>query len=140
MPAAIVCPPKNDPAWKKLVEAVGENPAYVAFFRAGHEIPTPEAAKVHLATRPAAYAFAQPTPAPQVAPQIDAAPAEQPIQNQSLGGKDAQRRLTAIDKALADLDKREAKLGPYAKGNREAIADERRALLEERLQRQAELG
>ena len=41
---AIICPNKNDPAWKKLVAGLGggergEARAYIAFFRNGDEIP-----------------------------------------------------------------------------------------------------
>jgi hypothetical protein len=35
----IVCPNKNDPAWKTLVEAIGEDLAYLSFFRNHDVIP-----------------------------------------------------------------------------------------------------
>lgn len=46
---AIICPNKNDPAWKKLVADLGggergEAMAYIAFFRNGYEIPNVETA------------------------------------------------------------------------------------------------
>lgn len=40
----IICPNKKDPAWKKLVEAIGEAPAYIVFFRNQNTIPDPAAA------------------------------------------------------------------------------------------------
>jgi hypothetical protein len=36
---AIICPNKNDPAWKRLVAEIGENRSYIAFFRNDNAIP-----------------------------------------------------------------------------------------------------
>jgi hypothetical protein len=58
----IICPPKGDSKWKELVKQVGEERAYVSFFRNGHEIPDVERARAHLAKKPEGY----------VAPQIGA--------------------------------------------------------------------
>ena len=48
MKTPIVCPNKKDPAWKKLVEAIGEAPAYISFFRNGDQIPDPATARAIL--------------------------------------------------------------------------------------------
>ena len=40
----VICPNKNDPAWKRLVEAIGEDCSYLAFFRNGDVIPDPATA------------------------------------------------------------------------------------------------
>jgi hypothetical protein len=37
MKTNIVCPNKNDPAWKTLVDAIGEDLAYLSFFR-NHDV------------------------------------------------------------------------------------------------------
>jgi hypothetical protein len=39
MKTQIICPNKNDPAWKTLVNAIGETYSYIAFFRNGNVIP-----------------------------------------------------------------------------------------------------
>ena len=39
MKTKIVCPNKNDPAWKTLVDAIGEPRAYLTFFRNHNVIP-----------------------------------------------------------------------------------------------------
>jgi len=39
MKTQIICPNKNDPAWKTLVKAIGEVRSYIAFFRNGNVIP-----------------------------------------------------------------------------------------------------
>jgi hypothetical protein len=39
MKTQIICPNKNDPAWKSLVNAIGEVRSYIAFFRNGNLIP-----------------------------------------------------------------------------------------------------
>ena len=44
----IVCPNKNDPAWKQLVEAIGEPRAYLSFFRNHDLIPSIEVARTLL--------------------------------------------------------------------------------------------
>jgi hypothetical protein len=43
MKTKIVCPNKNDPAWKILVDAIGEDLAYLSFFR-NHDV-IPDVAK-----------------------------------------------------------------------------------------------
>jgi hypothetical protein len=50
----LICPRKNDPAWKLLVEAIGEAPAFLAFFRNGNVIPDPVAARAILGMKAAA--------------------------------------------------------------------------------------
>jgi hypothetical protein len=44
----ITCPNKNDPAWKRLVQAIGEAPAYISFFRNSNRIPDPATARAIL--------------------------------------------------------------------------------------------
>jgi hypothetical protein len=39
MKTQIICPNKNDPAWKTLVKAIGEVRSFIAFFRNGNAIP-----------------------------------------------------------------------------------------------------
>jgi hypothetical protein len=39
MKTQIICPNKNDPAWKTLVNAIGETYSFIAFFRNGNLIP-----------------------------------------------------------------------------------------------------
>lgn len=41
----IDCPGKHTPEWKKLASELGEEKAYLAYFRNGNKIPTPEEAK-----------------------------------------------------------------------------------------------
>lgn len=138
---SIVCPPKKDPSFKKLVDVLGENRAYLAFFRAGNLIPEIEAARTHLATRPAGYTFKAPEAAPpaeQIKP--SAAIPEVPISEQPLEGDAAKARITDIDAELEAVEAKAAKLWGFQKNNRVSLNDERRALLEERLRRQDELG
>jgi hypothetical protein len=54
MKTPIVCPNKKDPAWKKLVEAIGEAPAYISFFRNANQIPDPAKARMLLGMKAAA--------------------------------------------------------------------------------------
>ena len=49
----ITCPNKNDAAWKTLVEAIGEAPAFIAFFRNGDVIPDPATARALLGMKDA---------------------------------------------------------------------------------------
>jgi hypothetical protein len=144
----IVCPPKNAD-FKKLVDAVGEAKAYIAFFRAGNLIPTLEAARTHLATRPAGYTFKAPDAVPptgqigtSAAITAVSAPEIKPpdISQQPLEGDAARARIADLDQHLEAVQKKEDDLGPFAKNVRVSLSDERRAILEERLQRQAELG
>lgn len=44
----IICPNKKDLAWKTLVQAIGEAPAYISFFRNGNQIPDPAKARAIL--------------------------------------------------------------------------------------------
>lgn len=79
---AIICPNKNDPAWKKLVADLGggkrgEAKAYIAFFRNGDKIPNVETARALLfrkapmptAPEPETKPAAAPSPAPKHAPE-----------------------------------------------------------------------
>jgi hypothetical protein len=54
MKTAIVCPNKNDPAWKKLVAEIGEERSYIAFFRNGDVIPDAATARQVLKIKPEA--------------------------------------------------------------------------------------
>jgi|GEM_PF-4065790 hypothetical protein len=49
----IICPNKKDPAWEKLVQAIGEAPAYISFFRNGNQIPDPATARAILGMKAA---------------------------------------------------------------------------------------
>lgn len=49
----VICPNKNDPAWKTLVQAIGEAPAYIAFFRNQNVIPDPATARAILGMKAA---------------------------------------------------------------------------------------
>jgi len=53
MKTPIVCPQKNDPAWRMLVQAIGEAPAFIAFFRNGDVIPDPVKARALLGMKDA---------------------------------------------------------------------------------------
>ena len=48
MKTKIVCPNKNDPAWKTLVDAIGEDLAYLSFFRNHDVIPAVPTARAIL--------------------------------------------------------------------------------------------
>jgi len=50
----IVCPNKKDLAWKTLVQAIGEDCSYLAFFRNGNVIPDPVKARAILGMKAAA--------------------------------------------------------------------------------------
>jgi hypothetical protein len=53
---AIICPNKNDPAWKRLVEAIGEDRSYLAFFRNGNVIPDVATGRAKLGIKQTALA------------------------------------------------------------------------------------
>jgi hypothetical protein len=54
MKTAIVCPNKNDPAWKRLVVEIGEDRAFIAFFRNSDVIPDAATARQLLNIKPEA--------------------------------------------------------------------------------------
>jgi hypothetical protein len=54
MKPEIICPNKNDPAWKSLVNAIGEVRSYIAFFRNGNIIPDAAKARQLLKIKPEA--------------------------------------------------------------------------------------
>lgn len=68
------------------------------------------------------------------------APAEQPVAPETQPKPPEDLRIPAIDRKLAQLDRQERRLGPYASKAREDLAEQRRSLMLERLQRQAEAG
>ena len=77
MKNSIICPNKNDPAWKTLVQAIGEDRSYLAFFRNGDVIPDVVTARALLfgksptlpAPKPETKPAAAPSPAPKLAPE-----------------------------------------------------------------------
>jgi hypothetical protein len=77
MKNSIICPNKNDPAWKRLVAEIGEDRAYIAFFRNGDVIPDVVTARALLfrksptlpAPEPETKPAATPSPAPKFAPE-----------------------------------------------------------------------
>ena len=74
MKTPIICPNKNDPAWKTLVQAIGEDRSYLAFFRNGDVIPDVVTARALLfgksPTLPAPELETKPTAAPSPAPKL----------------------------------------------------------------------
>jgi len=54
MKTAIVCPNKNDSAWKNLVAEIGEVRSFIAFFRNGDVIPDAATARQLLNIKPEA--------------------------------------------------------------------------------------
>jgi hypothetical protein len=56
MKKSIICPNKNDPAWIRLVEAIGEDRSYLAFFRNGDVIPDVATARAKLGIKQTALA------------------------------------------------------------------------------------
>ncbi|MGD1089432.1 MAG: hypothetical protein ABR955_12010 [Verrucomicrobiota bacterium] len=62
MKTTIVCPNKNDPAWKKLVKELGdERYAYISFFRNNNVIPDVGRARAILGLKAAAPLMAKQT-------------------------------------------------------------------------------
>ncbi len=72
----IVCPNKNDPAWKILVDAIGEDLAYLSFFRNHDVIPDVATARVILGLKEPVEA-AKPPGAPE--PRLTALTSEQSL-------------------------------------------------------------
>jgi hypothetical protein len=69
MKTKIVCPNKNDPAWKTLVEAIGEDLAYLSFFRNDDVIPDVATARTILGLKEPVEA-AKPPVAPASRPAV----------------------------------------------------------------------
>ena len=67
MKTKIVCPNKNDPAWKALVNAIGEPRAYLTFFRNHNVIPDVTTARAILGLN-ATVKVVQPSNTPKPKP------------------------------------------------------------------------
>lgn len=68
------------------------------------------------------------------------APPQTPMEAAPAPKGPADLRIPAIDRKLAQLDRQERRLGPYSSKSRGDLTEQRRQLLLERLQRQAEAG